>query len=391
MSRIALDGGYVDLGTGECLVGGRASRLTATEVLILQCLVDEGGVVTRERLNQVVWRHTSADLGRAVEQAISRLRKKTEPVPQVPTNLVSDPRGYRLQTGQGEARPSHGAADELAKQLELGPGLISIVGAAGSGKSTRAAAAVSEHRGPVWTWESASGPLLAGLGCQLGAASTPGAVGRSMAKAGHGLLWVDGVAELCAPDIATLTRLLDLAPDMRVVLSVRTPLSIGCERVVRSAPLHQAAAVQMLRHTWPDCDETRLTELATLLDGLPFALCLAMGQDPVPPLDELLACLRSDGELEAAAPIARHRSFAAAWRPSLDCLPATLVDLLVALSRTRGSFDALQAMDLAGPKAVDGLMELTRRSLLLQDGLIDGRPQFCVPSTLVSALACSKR
>lgn len=75
---------------------GRKVRLTDKESAIIEHLVKDGGVVTRETLLAEVWGYSAAITTHTLETHIYRLRRKIEPDPANATLLVTEPGGYRL-------------------------------------------------------------------------------------------------------------------------------------------------------------------------------------------------------------------------------------------------------------------------------------------------------
>ncbi|MBC7907820.1 MAG: response regulator transcription factor [Rhodospirillaceae bacterium] len=76
--------------------GDRKVRLTDKETAILEHLIKDGGVVTRETLLAQVWGYSAAITTHTLETHIYRLRRKIEPDPANATLLITEPGGYRL-------------------------------------------------------------------------------------------------------------------------------------------------------------------------------------------------------------------------------------------------------------------------------------------------------
>ena len=105
----------------QVLSSGTAIHLTAQEFELLRYLAaHRDRVVTRDELLREVWKYPGGALTRSVDNAISRLRKKIEPCPQVPRYIHTMHRdGYCLtptRTGGNASQPDlplaprHGAA-----------------------------------------------------------------------------------------------------------------------------------------------------------------------------------------------------------------------------------------------------------------------------------------
>lgn len=88
------------LGEGTAVVGGEPIKLSRNETKILQALVDKGGYCGREELINLAWGSGEGVTDFAVDQAISRLRKKLGDSGASPVYVLttSGPeRGFRLQ------------------------------------------------------------------------------------------------------------------------------------------------------------------------------------------------------------------------------------------------------------------------------------------------------
>ena len=117
--RIRLDTGVVDLSRGLLLRGSEpAVRFSRQEANLLSYLAARRGRdVPREELQREVWGHRRVTHTRAVDMAVSRLRKKIERDPGRPRHLLTQRGGgYRLVLGP--------AVDERTRALAVRTGTL---------------------------------------------------------------------------------------------------------------------------------------------------------------------------------------------------------------------------------------------------------------------------
>src|SRR5262245_23985377 len=95
--RYPLGDGVLDLGRLQVERPSGSVALTGREVALLEVLVAANGAsVDRDRLQRGVW---GSAVGRPLEAAVVRLRRKIEVDPSHPRSLIRTSRGYRLQLG----------------------------------------------------------------------------------------------------------------------------------------------------------------------------------------------------------------------------------------------------------------------------------------------------
>lgn len=88
------------LENGEVVVGGKQIKLTKTEIRILETLSDNGGYCDRETFASEIWGSSEGVSDDAVDQAVTRLRRKLDDDGQQPVYLETvrgKNRGFRLQ------------------------------------------------------------------------------------------------------------------------------------------------------------------------------------------------------------------------------------------------------------------------------------------------------
>ncbi len=96
--RLVLGDAVVDFKTFTASVGGRETRLSTKETLILRCLAERAGeVVSRAEILDKVWGYDAFPTTRTIDNFIVRLRRILEPEPAEPRYLHTiRGTGYRL-------------------------------------------------------------------------------------------------------------------------------------------------------------------------------------------------------------------------------------------------------------------------------------------------------
>ncbi|MFI1715077.1 ATP-binding protein [Streptomyces litmocidini] len=233
--------------------------------------------------------------------------------------------------------------------------LVTVTGAAGTGKSRLALAALTPPSdGPARTvvrvrWHDGIpvgrraltarvARALSGAGLPWGVAGAPGGPGLSWdpapvelaapprpAPAGEVLLLLDDVDPVHTECIGLVQTLLMARPTVRVLVTARRPLGLGDERVIRLAPLPVEAApgrpgaspaAELLvsrareRGWTEEPDPTAVARVCRLLEGVPLALELAAGRLGEWTMEELAAHLET-GQCRLSDPeplLLRHRT-----------------------------------------------------------------------------------
>ncbi|MFC7303895.1 ATP-binding protein [Streptomyces monticola] len=268
------------------------------------------------------------------------------------------------RTGRAGARRALVGRDgELAavRGLLAAGRLVTVVGPAGVGKSSLAAAAVSRFKNVVrvacWEEGPERRPTLHALNEALGAdpeAGLPAAVG--LLRGRRVLVLLDDFDPVHAECIHLVQTLLLHVPGLRVLATGRQPLGLGDEQVLRLRALPVTApdggdgpAVELfLRRaraarrgfTAEGADRDAVRALCVHLEGMPLALVLAAAQVPrmapvrLAQLIEAGQCwLRAD-EL----PVRRHRSLRAAMEAQYALCDRTARLVWARLSVARGDF-----------------------------------------------------
>ena len=203
--------------------------------------------------------------------------------------------------------------EQLEQHLQT-PGLVTITGRGGVGKS-RLAARVSAGRQAVWITITAHDDELAGaqialeLGLKLGDAEPATAIGEHFAPLGQALLVLDGCETVTDGVASLISTVIQACPNLTVLATSRSALNIDGERHLRLEPLDHIdptddlftnPQIQLLLHRVTegggqlalDPDTSPLiSALCQRCAGLPLALELIAAQltvmSPADLLDEL--------------------------------------------------------------------------------------------------------
>ncbi|MFE7516998.1 ATP-binding protein [Streptomyces sp. NPDC057540] len=248
----------------------------------------------------------------------------------------------RFVGGFRDDRPLVGRDAELAglRRAVSGHRLVTVTGAAGTGKSRLALAAVTAPLDSSWRtvvrvrWHDGipvgRRALTARVERALTGAGVPdAALPPRTAPAGDVLLLLDDVDPVHTECIGLVQTLLTARPGVRILVTSRRPLGLGDEAVIRLAPLPVEAApgrsgpspaaellVSRARERgWrEDPDTAAVTRVCRLLEGVPLALELAAGRLGEWTTDQLADHL-AGGQCRLADPaplLLRHRTLRAA-------------------------------------------------------------------------------
>jgi predicted ATPase/DNA-binding winged helix-turn-helix (wHTH) protein len=382
---------------------------------LLVALVERAGrVVTRNELLDLVWPGLVVEDNNVAMQ-VTALRK----VLQGALIMTVPGRGYcftgRVQTAALSITPVPAAVASApalfgreqdlagAAQALRAPGVVTLAGPGGVGKTTLALALKASRPGralwldlgslgagaPVW-------PTLCGALGQPVSETDPAEVVAS-ATGDLDLLVLDNAEHVATQAATMVSRLLAAAPRLRVLVTSQVPLGVRGERVQRIDPLEGAPStmpagqalnhgaigflVNRIRAADPrfSIDETSLPllrRLCTDLDGLPLALEMAAARVPLMGLQgvhDALAQRFSMLRLQQADADARHRTLLAAIEWSYGLLQTEEQRLLRALSAFVSGFTVDLVVALMSPGAderwevIDQLAVLVDRSLVACD------------------------
>lgn len=367
---------------------GRQADALAAYQHLRNTLVDELGIDPRAEVQ-------------ALEQAI--LLQKPE-LDWHPVTEPGSPRHLRRpsRSTTGTFRPPE--TSFVGRDLDLqtvvdalaDPGLVTIVGPGGAGKTRlalEAAATDPRSRSPRSSWRVALDAVSAGrvweaLAAGTGAAQAPGvapdaAVFRAVAAGG--LLVVDNCEHVLTEAAEAIAAVVVAAPNVTVLATSRTPLGVDGERVHPLPSLGTDAAASLfldrVSAARPDIDTDAIPpdvveRICAAVDHLPLGVELAAARvttlDPIHLADHLtktLSPLESHGQTTP-----RHRTLRAAVQWSYDLLAEEDRRVLRALSVFPGPFTLPDAASITEAETSDSaelaaaLDRLVRASLLVVEG-----------------------
>ena len=256
----------------------------------------------------------------------------------------------------------------LAKKLEDGARLVSVLGMGGTGKTrlvTRFAWSwLGEFPGGVWfcdlsqarTVDGIHFAVAQGLDVPLGKTDPVLQLAHAIAGRGKCLVILDNFEQVARFAEQTLGRWLDRAPLARFVVTTREMLGIVGEETLALEPLDAVDGADLfLRRAIaaradyaPQTAEHRLiTELVKVLDGLPLAIELAAARIRVMPLHVLSERMSSRFDVLRSRSGRRDRqaTLRAAFDWSWELLSGTERSTLAQLSVFEGGF-TLEAAEM---------------------------------------------
>jgi predicted ATPase/class 3 adenylate cyclase/Tfp pilus assembly protein PilF len=285
---------------------------------------------------------------------------------------------------------------ELARRLDGGARLISVLGLGGTGKTrlvTRFGwSALGDFAGGVWFCDlsearSLDGILHAvaqGLDVPLGKEDPVIQLGHAIAGRGKCLVIADNFEQVASYAEETLGRWLDRASDARFLVTTREVLGLPGEEVLALAPLAPSdAAALFLRRAEaakpgfePSSeDQAAIAPLVKLLEGLPLAIELAAARVRVMPPRTLLLRMSERFKLLASTGgrVDRQATLRAVFDWSWDLLSLPEKAALAQLAVFEGGFtleSVEAALDLSAyenaPWPMDALQSLVQKSLVRQ-------------------------
>jgi len=411
----------VDLRRGTVDLASATTKLTTREVEFLAYLAARPRqVVSREELLVEVWGYGPDVVSRTVDTTARRLRQKIELDPSEPDHLLTvQGVGYRFEPAIAERVPRPPSPDDSRTNITIGDSsfvgrardlealdlafsggarLVTLMGPGGTGKTRLArafAARVADDLRFAGGWfcdlvaTRTGGAVEAAMATMLGVGPTDDAAERgariehALRGWGPALVVLDNFEQVASAAPTTVGRWLEVAPEVRFLVTSRERLQVAGEQVLDLAPLSEVAAVQLFedraraaRASFALDDRSRpvVAEICQRLDRLPLAIELAAARITV----LSVVALRTQLEKRFRLLVARRRDVterqrtmrgAIAW--SWDLLSSAERTTLASCSVFAGSFgaDAADAVvDLDGepddPWTVDVLDALQDKSLV---------------------------
>jgi predicted ATPase/class 3 adenylate cyclase/Flp pilus assembly protein TadD len=285
---------------------------------------------------------------------------------------------------------------ELARRLEAGARLVSVLGLGGTGKTrlvTRFGwGSLGDFPGGVWFCDLSQARSLdgivhavaQGLDVPLGMDDPVTQLGHAIAGRGKCLVILDNFEQVARHVEETLGRWLNRAADARFLVTTREVLGLPGEEVLALAPLAplDAAALFMRRAEaakpgfQPNSeDESAIAPLVKLLEGLPLAIELAAARVRVMPPRTLLLRMSERFKLlsSTGGRVDRQATLRAVFDWSWDLLSLPEKAALAQLSVFEGGFtlESVEAvLDMSAydnaPWPVDALQSLVHKSFVRQ-------------------------
>ena len=288
------------------------------------------------------------------------------------------------------------ALGALARKLEAGARLVSVLGIGGTGKTRLvthfAWQWLGDYPGGVWFCDLSQargleGILVAmaqGLGLALGRSDAEVQLVNAIAGRGRCLLVIDNFEQVARLAEATLGQWLDRAPQASFIVTTREVLGIQGEETMALAPLgnsdaarlfHQRALAAWQGYTPSADDLAAVDQLVQVLDGLPLAIELAAARVRVMSPKVLLSRMNERFKLlwSRGGRQDRQATLRATFDWSWELLGEAERMALAQLSVFRGGFTLATAeavLDLAvvddAPWAADLVLWLVEKSLVRQ-------------------------
>ena len=285
---------------------------------------------------------------------------------------------------------------ELARRLDAGARLVSVLGIGGTGKTRLVTRfgwnSLRDFPGGVWFCDlsqarSLDGILHAvaqGLDVPLGKDDPVDQLGYAIAGRGQCLVILDNFEQVARHVEETLGRWLNRASVARFVVTTREVLGLPGEEVLALAPLAPSDAVALFMRRAEAAkpgfelsaeDQSAIAPLVKLLEGLPLAIELAAARVRLMPPRTLLLRMSERFKLlsSAGGRLDRQATLRAVFDWSWDLLSLPEKAALAQLSVFEGGFtlEAVEAiLDLSAydnaPWSMDALQSLVQKSLVRQ-------------------------
>ena len=346
-------------------------------------LDEQLGVVPGPELAELARRILAHD---RVEQWYRELTGDRRPTGSVDATAHAVPMSMALPQWSGDLIGRDDAVSEIARLIESGGPIITVVGPGGIGK-TRCAVeatrrAATPCRGFVDASVTSSGPsLLLQLAGSFGIPDrddTVSAVAKHLGDGQRGVVVVDNCEQIVDAG-AAIAQLADRCPTTVWLVTSRIELGVVQERVVRLAPLdHEpgtadpspaarllAAAAERRGVPIARTRGTAIEQVAASIGGIPLALELAACQlqhlEPQALIQALVDPL--DTLIDPRQTVIRHRSMRACFQLGFDRLNGDAADLFVLLSQRLSGIryddiNALWRRTTPLPSAVAELVEV---------------------------------
>lgn len=380
MRWLRLERCKVDLETGS-VVGGTPDRLTSRELALLRLLVERAGkVVERQTVMCEAFGYAPNAASRAADKAMDSLRGKLERDKGAPVHLLTVfGVGYRFVPAA--SAPALRVFDKfIGREAELGvlrsagPGLVTVLGPGGAGKTRLVREAFASDLALRFCDLLAcrgDGDVLAEAERVLRLAAREGdRVERVADRLGADRLVLDNAEHVLDEVRALVTR---WAPRVQVVVTSRVRLDLPGETVVSVGPLSAEDAADLFRdRAGVEADPDDVAAVVDLVEGLPLAIELAARRARLLPTDELRRRLAESPALlstRAGTVPERHRDVRRVVAWSWGLLSDAERDALSQAALFRGGFDlaaaeAVLALGPGAPAVVDILQGLLDASLL---------------------------
>lgn len=392
LQELTLGPARLDLSTRTLHLPERTQSLSPTELrLLLWFRGRPDQILTARELLREVWGYRQGVQTRTLVSTMHRLRGKLELDPANPSLLITEVGlGYRLSLAKTLGEPLLGRSQELAQLTqELQPGVRTIIGPGGAGKTTLARVALERlgPRFPVQAWVELLGlrSHTQVLAAMAGALEIPAelSVLREHLSEGPALLVLDNAEGLNAV-LVPLLQDLDLSQTCVLVTS-REPLGIGETLPLQGLPSPRATELllRLGRKAQSDYggDANAVAELVERLDGLPLAIELAAAQAKLLSPKQLLQRLNQKRDLRDPSQ-GRHGSLQGVVQESIASLDPAQLRALETLATFDGPMPAPAVEAMAGEDLMVELQELLERALVQQT-----QGQLRVLETVRSGLA----